>query len=706
MDSDSVLQAVLFRYDESLLRAVASRLFKPRNQWPVEELIARTVETLGNPPVIDRRLKDLPPSCRNLLAVVGLTRRWEWPVGCLLELLASMGYSEGLAPLLALLDAGMAFPVLPEAVKSLRDWEGWLGASPTTARLTFPPIVAERATREGTSLVQLASKKFDPKTIHMSDGLEWPLRLGVLWQRLRSDPIRLTQANALFKRDQMRLEEDPLLAAPVADQLVEIPDAGVLAMSMGMSSGLYVAEEGELRAGTFSASWDGGLLTNLAELWSALPGISHWDPIRGYYLLETGEPFATVALPCLLLLAAQPDEVWTHPSDLAGELFAKHPSWSSTVKNAEEAEAWLEAMLLGWAVSLRFVEAAQDGEGWWVRLTAIGRNIFGGGPVPEITNPVTRCLVVQPNGDIIAYRQGLTPGLIDKLSRVADWKMIGPACTLSLSAESVYRGLEAGLMLSDIVSLLQQNSGHPVPANVLDLIRRWAGKRERISVYTAATLLEFGTSEELEVAVGRGLVAHKVTDRIGLVDGEVDYKHFRLLGNRDYEAKPQKCVTFTPDGVTFTVEVAAADLLLEAELARIAEPLSGVATERRFRITPGTAKTVREQGMTLADLDLWSTSRSGEPLSASARLLFASGTNVPCEIRRMLVLSLPNSIVADGVCQWPPTADLLQDRLGPNAVAVAEEDVAELLKRLAEVGVEALLATPPDITRVNGTALG
>ena len=66
-----------------------------------------------------------------------------------------------------------------------------------------------------------------------------------------------------------------------------------------------------------------------------------------------------------------------------------------------------------------------------------------------------------------------------------------------------------------------------------------------------------------------------MTDRIGLADGEVDYKHFRLLGNRDYEAKPQRCVTFAPDGVTFTVDVSASDLVLEAELTRIAERVDG-----------------------------------------------------------------------------------------------------------------------------------
>src|SRR5207248_5633662 len=106
-------------------------------------------------------------------------------------------------------------------------------------------------------------------------------------------------------------------------------------------------------------------------------------------------------------------------------------------------------------------------------------------------------------------------------------------------------------------------------------------------------------------AATRGLVAQKLTDRIGLANGEVDYKHFRLVGNRDYEAKPQKCVTFAPDGVTFTVDVAAADLLLEAELARLAESVPGDGHQRRFRITPATARAVRDQGLRLTDLDQW-----------------------------------------------------------------------------------------------------
>ncbi|HJZ91514.1 MAG TPA: helicase-associated domain-containing protein [Gemmataceae bacterium] len=694
MESDrsawaEAVRAGLARYDEPLLRAVAARLFKPRNQWPPDELAARAVATLSNTPVIDRRLKELPPSPRHLLATVGRSRHSTWTVGQLLALLGALGHSEGLAPILILLDTGLAVPVLTDAVKTLRDWEEWLSASPTTARLIIPPPIADRATRDGLPLPQLRGKKFDAKAVHVADGLEWPLRLGVLWQQLRAAPVRLTQSSALFKRDLTRLQADPLLGAPLADQTVDVPEAGVLVMGMGIAAGLFVAEAGELRAGQFPSAWDRGLVPTIAGLWSALPGIDHWDPLRGYLLTEEGAPFPTVALPALLVLAAQPDDLWTHPADVAEYLLTRHPSWVTVLHGgADDAEDWTEAMFLGWALPLRLVEATQDGEGWWVRLTAVGRHLLADGPAPDLHSPFPQSLVVQPNGDVIVYRQGLTPGLIGRLSRFADWKGLGPACTLGLSAESVYRGLESGLTMADITSVLQQHSAHPVPANVLDLVRRWTGKRERITVHTAATLLEFTCAGDLEAAVARGLVAQKLTDRIGLAAGDVEYRHVRLLGNRDYEARPQQCLKFNPDGVTFTVDVAASDLLLEAELSRLAEPVAADNGERRFRITPTTARAARDRGLTVAELDQWCLDRSGEPLSASARLLFAGGGGVAGEVRRRVVLTLPSELVTDGVCQWPETADLLDDRLGPCTVAVAEADLGALLERLATVGVE------------------
>src|SRR5262249_50900231 len=92
------------------------------------------------------------PPARRCLRRAGLARRREWALGHLIELLATLGHAEGLAPVLTLLDSGLLIPVLTESISALRDWESWLGSAPTAARVIVPPVVAERAIREGTGL--------------------------------------------------------------------------------------------------------------------------------------------------------------------------------------------------------------------------------------------------------------------------------------------------------------------------------------------------------------------------------------------------------------------------------------------------------------------------------------------------------------------------------------------------------------------------
>ena len=79
------IRTTLKRYDEALLRQVAHKLCKPRNQWPVDELLDRVVATFNNAAMIDRRLKELPAACRQILAVIGQSRQTRWPVGALVE---------------------------------------------------------------------------------------------------------------------------------------------------------------------------------------------------------------------------------------------------------------------------------------------------------------------------------------------------------------------------------------------------------------------------------------------------------------------------------------------------------------------------------------------------------------------------------------------------------------------------------------------
>jgi hypothetical protein len=678
----------LSRYDEPLLRAVAARLVRPRTQQPADELLDKSVAALANAPVIDRRVKDLPPASRALLAVIGLSRQPRWRVGHLISLLAALGHSDGFAPVRAALDDGLLFPEVNPLAPPVKDFEAWLGSNGTLAAGVFAhPTVAARARGEDLGLPDLS----DPESpaggaARVADGLEWPLRLAAVWQQVGAGPVRLTQGNTLFKRDQTRLQTDEVLTAPPADQIAALPEPGVLALLWAAAAGLLEEVDGELRAAPFPPPWEAGLFPTLADLFAALPRLEAWDPAAGYAPGDGGvSPFPSAAFLALLLVARGE---WVDPAAVAGWLWEHHPSWAGGLTK-ESGAKWVESFLLGVAYPLRLVEAKPAGKGWRVRLGDLGRHLFTGGPEPTPPPAFPQTLLVQPNAEVLAYRQGLTPALIGSLSRFARWKGIGPACTLELNPEQTYRGLETGLTLPLIIQTLNRHGTRPVPPNIADLLQRWANKRDRITVFASAVLVEFPTPADLDLAVSRGIVTVRLTDRIGMTaEGkEPALSQLRLIGNRDYEAKPQKCVTVGDDGVTLTIDAAQADLLLEAEIGRFADPLPADGLSRRFRLSPPSLRRSAEQGVSLADIDNWFGARTGQPLSPAGRLFLLGPQLPPPAVGRRLVVRFTTAEIADGVVQWPATAALVAERLGPTAVVVAEEHLGAFRGVLAEIGV-------------------
>src|SRR5207247_1767139 len=127
-----------------------------------------------------------------------------------------------------------------------------------------------------------------------------------------------------------------------------------------------------------------------------------------------------------------------------------------------------------------------------------------------------------------------------------------------LEPSSVYRALEMGESLTSIVQLLEGHGMKVVPPAVLDSLKTWSNKRERISIYTAGAIFEFAAAAEMNEAIARGLPAVRLTDRLAIVGNEsaIEYKHFRLTGTRDYTLPPEKCVDVEPDGVTLSVDLA------------------------------------------------------------------------------------------------------------------------------------------------------
>ena len=684
-------------YDEALLRQVAQNLCRPRNQWPAAELIERIEGALANPVIVDRRLKELPKACRQVLALIGHSRQPIWGVGSLIEMAIALDHDDGLAAVVELLERGLLVPELAHSTDPdfvplrarLKSFDTWLSRSQTPPRVIASPLATARAIGHDLDLPKLASEPGGNSPALESDGLEWPIRLAVLQQMVSHAPLRRTQQRDFFKRDLDRLRGDPLLAG-APDTASNVPDVGPFVVSLALASGLLREDDAELVAEPFSETWSKPLADLLAELWAALPRLEGWNPEQGWRAdSSAASPYASAQLLALLLLARLPTREWVHVSTVETWLHAHHPFW----KGGKAKPTGIAAFLLGIAYLMRLVQTSSDSDGnSLVRLSDTGRWLLSLTAQPPVVASYSQTLLVQPNLEVLAYRQGLTPSLIMALTRFATWKSVGPACTLQLEPQSVYRGLETGESFASIVETLERHSMKALPPSVLDSLRTWSNKRERLTVFPSAALFEFQSADDLAEAIARGLPAQRLTDRLAVVGSEddIEYRHFRLTGTRDYCLPPEPCVEVDADGITLGVDLVRSDLLLEIELERFAEvsPRPAAHGRRFYRLTPPSLTAARQQGVTTAFLDRWFAQRTGGPMSAAARLLLEGPEKPPPVLRREIVLQVADPALADGLQQWPATRSLIQARLGPTALVVAEGDVAAFMERLKEIGIQ------------------
>ncbi len=693
-------------------------------------------EHLDSPAAVEALVARLPAGSRLALSVFGLTDTTSISLAGLSHALGILDV-EPKAAILGLLELGLAAVEHDGELGMIDDFQGILARkNATQVRLRVHPGVAKEVRTEppSESLPKLAGPV---SQIRESDGLEAILRLGALWQRVDAEPLRQTQQGTLYKRDSERIRQDPVLAGSIADALKPLPDAPFLWMAIARRIGLVEYEvAGERLLAGGPEFWTDNAVHLPHMIATAWLGLRSWQELEGEVQLEDVDNLALPFLrPAIMLwLSALGEEEWVALDDLAEHLTARFPGWSRVtlaeeplalldaagrnsvprgrtrikVENhrAPQGSKVLEALLLGAAYPLGLVRVAEERSGrrLAVQISRLGRYVLALGPTPLSRATFEHFLFVQPNFEVIAYRQGLTPQLVGLLSRLAAWTQIGAALELKLTRESIVHGLDRGMTPESMLDLLARHSQRPLPPGVIDAVKSWSARRERVTFYRAATLIEFGSSSERDRAVeswpdGDAAAPIAVSDRFLLVedDRNIPFDRLRMSSSRDYRRPAEVCVTVLSDGVSLQLEPARADLLVDAELERFADPAASPepvrgqrpsAAQRSFVISAASIRRALERGLTPHQLAEWFAKRTGGEIPPAVGLLLAATTTrVPTlAAGRIFVLNVPSVVLLDGLLQHPATSPHFGNRLGPTSVAIPDDQVAPLQKVLKDLG--------------------
>jgi hypothetical protein len=727
-------RAALDRYDSLLLTPIAAALsldVPARSRVSPAGAIAERLQELK---LVERLIAGLPHESKLLLGLIALSENPSWPLEGLKHAASCLGV-EPRAAIRSLLDLGLlALETSP--FTSVFDFDTSLMDGGQRRTFVSAHPVAMSAARTVLPAGERLPASGPVRLVREADGLEPILRIAAVWQRVADAPLRQTQQGTFYKRDRERLEDDPVLAGPIADALEPLPDMPAFWLSLGQGVAVLQNEAGSERVTASSPDY---WLENAYHLPRMIAvqwlGLRTWHEQGGFQQEGTeailASPFVRSAL--LFWLATLDEGEWVAIEDFARFLQERSPRWdrptcnepvealpstprrgrSSRTGRAKGATAsdtgdasLLETVLLGAAYQLGLVRAAEEVHGGrrTVQLTALGRYLLALGPPPPSKPEFVHFLFVQPNFEVIAYRQGLTPALIGQFSRFALWTQLGAALAMRLTPESIYRGLEGGLTPEMMLDQLARHTQRPLPVGVAETLRTWAERRERVTYHTSTTLIEFASSEDLEDALrswpDRERAAPvKVSERILLVQDEtsIPFARFRMTGARDYRRPPEVCVEVEPDGVTLTLDLARSDLLVDAELSRFADesptPSSrsryrAAEPRRRFVVTAESLARAAESGVTPAQLSASYLRRTGRDVPPSVRLMaLAASTSVPLTTARPLILRVPTADVLDGLTQHPSTRDFLGERLGPTSIIVLEDSLSAFREALTRIGL-------------------
>ena len=138
---------------------------------------------------------------------------------------------------------------------------------------------------------------------------------------------------------------------------------------------------------------------------------------------------------------------------------------------------------------------------------------------------LTRALLVQPNFDVMILAPLQNMPLLRQIDRFADQASLGDVAMYRITKDSALRGMRNGLLGSEIIELLENNSRVPVAQNVASTIADWASEFERLILYEETNVLETSSAEVLDrllaIPEASKLMAKRLAPTFALIRGKL-----------------------------------------------------------------------------------------------------------------------------------------------------------------------------------------
>jgi Helicase conserved C-terminal domain len=303
-----------------------------------------------------------------------------------------------------------------------------------------------------------------------------------------------------------------------------------------------------------------------------------------------------------------------------------------------------------------------------------------------------RCWVVQPNFDVVVYLDRASATHLAFIERIAERKpSTGATALYHLTRDAVYAALESGIAARTLYDTLHDASAYPLPDNVQQMLQEWAARRERLTVYRTADLVEFADQAARDAALAtQALAGQPVGERFIVLSRHMRHATAAASASRavDYCAAPVRCLQVAEDG-TVHIRRTHADLLVRGEVAAWADP---GADEDHWRLTRTSVQRAVKAGWTAASMIENLSQRAQQPVPALlivAIRAWAGERALPkaVAVASDMLLQIADPTVAHAIATSTLLQPYLRGQLGPQTFLVRRDTASELQRQLVELGL-------------------